>query len=156
MFNLKTPDVSLFLVLSTSFSSTSSSSSSLFCSLHLLFPSPSLSPFPFSSSFSLPPLFPSSLPLPLSPSSFNLSFIIYNFSTSTFSTLSKKIILLPNAFGHVIWDHLENSEVFLEIKRLYERLLGTRMESMCTARKFSKLECYTAIKNDGPGNYEIA
>lgn len=99
--------------------------------------------------FSLLPLFPASL----FPSSFNLSLSSFiPLSTSTFSTLSKKIILLPDAFGYVIWGHLENSEVFLEMKRL----LGTRMESTCVDFKFSKLDCYTAIKNNGFGNYEMA
>lgn len=109
--------------------------------------------FSLSHLFSLLPLFPASL----FHSFFNLclpSFV--PLSTSTFSTLSKKIILLPNAFGYVIWGHLENSEIFLEMKRLYKRLLGTRMKSTCVGFKFSKLDCYIAIKNDGPGNCEMA
>lgn len=48
-----------------------------------------------------------------------------------------------------------NWEVPLEMKRLYKRFVGTGKESMCIACKFSKLECYTAIKNDGPENYEM-
>lgn len=141
-FDLKTPDVCLLLLLSTSFPS------SLFCSLYFLFPFLSLYHL-----FSLLPLFPASL----FPSSFNLSLSSFiPLSTSTFSTLSKKLILLPDAFGYVIWGHLEKSEVFLEMKRLYKRLLGTRLESTCVGFKFSKLDCYTAIKNDGFGNYEMA
>ena len=48
-----------------------------------------------------------------------------------------------------------NWEVPLEMKRLHKRLVGTGKESMCITFKFSKLECYTAIKNDGPENDEM-
>lgn len=79
------------------------------------------------------------------------SFTITAFSTSFPPTASRKIFLLLYAFDCVIWGRLENSEVFLDMERL-QHLFGTREEGTCVACKFSKLECYAAVKNDGPEN----
>lgn len=99
MFNLKTPDICLFLL------SSSSSSSSSFCGplsfsflllYFLFFPlchllSPCLSSFFLI--FSLSSFISSSLLFQSFP------FTVIPFSTSSFSILSRKTFLLPNAFG---------------------------------------------------------
>lgn len=47
---------------------------------------------------------------------FSHFFQSFFFTIQSTSTFFKKIALLSNAFGYVIWGHLENSEVLMELE----------------------------------------
>lgn len=111
------------------------SSSSSLCSSCFTFSFSSMALSSFFSSFS--PSFPL------------LIFLFYygSFLTSSFCTLSWLIFLLLGATGN---------PRSLPGNGKTTKPFGTRRESTCVACMFSKAECYMAITNDGPENYEMA